>query len=53
MYTRCPANMTYLVLRKPGYPVSAGDGAWLEWGNDDHLPIATGPSLAAEVSHGQ
>ena len=34
--------VTYLVLRNLGYNVSVYDGAWLEWGNDDHLPIETG-----------
>jgi thiosulfate/3-mercaptopyruvate sulfurtransferase len=33
--------LTYLVLRKLGYNVSVYDGAWLEWGNDDSLPISS------------
>jgi thiosulfate/3-mercaptopyruvate sulfurtransferase len=32
--------LTYFVLRKLGYKVSVYDGAWLEWGNDDQLPIS-------------
>lgn len=36
--------VTYLALRWLGYPVSVFDGAWLEWGNDNHLPIETGPA---------
>ncbi len=31
--------LTYLVLRRLGYPVSAYDGSWHEWGNDESLPI--------------
>ena len=31
--------MSYLILRNLGYPVAVYDGAWLEWGNDDQLPI--------------
>jgi thiosulfate/3-mercaptopyruvate sulfurtransferase len=37
--------VTYLVLRNLGYNVSVYDGAWLEWGNDDQLPIETGSQL--------
>jgi thiosulfate/3-mercaptopyruvate sulfurtransferase len=33
--------LTYFVLRKLGYNVSVYDGAWLEWGNDDSLPISS------------
>lgn len=36
--------VTYLALRRLGYPVSIFDGAWHEWGNDKDLPIAVGPS---------
>lgn len=35
------SSVTYLVLRDLGYHVSIYDGAWLEWGNNDHLPIAS------------
>ncbi|MBI3562526.1 MAG: sulfurtransferase [Gammaproteobacteria bacterium] len=35
--------LTYLVMRSLGYRVSIYDGAWLEWGNDDSLPIETPP----------
>lgn len=38
--------LTYLVLRSLGYNVSVYDGAWLEWGNDDQLPIETGTTVS-------
>lgn len=43
--------VTYLALRRLGYPVSVFDGAWLKWGNDNRLPIATGPDETAELAH--
>ncbi|MEJ2392631.1 MAG: rhodanese-like domain-containing protein [Gammaproteobacteria bacterium] len=43
--------VTYLALRRLGYPVSVFDGAWLKWGNDNHLPIAIGPAVATELAH--
>lgn len=30
---------TYFVMRKLGFNVSAYDGSWIEWGNDEKLPI--------------
>lgn len=33
--------LSYLILRNLGYPASVYDGAWLEWGNDELLPIVT------------
>lgn len=33
--------LTYLVLRRLGFPVSAYDGSWYEWGNDESLPIVS------------
>ncbi len=45
--------VTYLVLRNLGYNVSVYDGAWLEWGNDDQLPIVTGTSLSGKMPHEQ
>lgn len=38
------AALTYLVLRRLGKAVSAYDGSWHEWGNDDLLPIVD-PSI--------
>ena len=35
------AAMNFLVLKKLGYNASVYDGSWLEWGNDNHLPIET------------
>ena len=43
--------VTYLVLRDLGYNVSVYDGAWLEWGNDDNLPIAIGTRLSGDPQH--
>ena len=33
------ASVSYLVLRSLGYDASVYDGSWLEWGNDESLPI--------------
>ena len=33
------ATASYLTLRSLGYDVSVYDGSWLEWGNDENLPI--------------
>jgi len=35
------AAMNFLVLKKLGYNASVYDGSWLEWGNNNHLPIET------------
>lgn len=43
--------VSYLVLRDLGYNVSIYDGAWLEWGNDDQLPIATGAKPYGVKTH--
>lgn len=45
--------VTYLVLRNLGYKVSVYDGAWLEWGNDDNLPIETGETARGGTEHGR
>jgi thiosulfate/3-mercaptopyruvate sulfurtransferase len=31
--------LTYFTLRHLGYDVSVYDGAWLEWANDQNMPI--------------
>lgn len=36
--------LTYFVLRRLGYNVSAYDGSWLEWSADDSLPVIA-PSI--------
>ncbi|RXK06570.1 sulfurtransferase [Halarcobacter bivalviorum] len=33
------AALNYIVLQELGYQVSVYDGSWIEWGNDDILPI--------------
>lgn len=43
--------VTYLVLRNLGYNVSVYDGAWLEWGNDDQLPIVNSTKLSGNSPH--
>lgn len=43
--------VTYLVLRNLGYKVSVYDGAWLEWGDDDQLPIERGTELSGYSPH--
>lgn len=43
--------VTYLVLRNLGYQVSVYDGAWLEWGNDEHLPIVDPSGNVPVVQH--
>lgn len=43
--------VTYLVLRNLGYNVSVYDGAWLEWGNDDQLPIEVGNKIVGDIPH--
>jgi len=45
--------VTYLVLRNLGYNVSVYDGAWLEWGNDDQLPIVSGTRLSGNMPREQ
>jgi len=34
------AALNFLVLQTLGYKASVYDGSWLEWGNDDNLPIS-------------
>lgn len=34
--------LSYFVLRKMGFEISVYDGSWLEWGNDEQLPIELG-----------
>lgn len=52
--TYCNRSMesavTYLALRRLGVHVSVFDGAWMQWGNDDHMPIAVGPAKL-EIAH--
>ena len=45
--------VTYLVLRELGYRVSVYDGAWLEWGNDEQLPIENGAKIIEDAAHGR
>ena len=33
------AALNYIVLQELGYKASVYDGSWLEWGNDDSVPI--------------
>lgn len=33
------AALNYIVLQELGYKASVYDGSWLEWGNDESLPI--------------
>jgi thiosulfate/3-mercaptopyruvate sulfurtransferase len=33
------AALNFLVLQQLGYKVSVYDGSWLEWGNNEKLPI--------------
>lgn len=35
------ASATYFALRRLGYNVANYDGAWMEWGGDNSLPIAS------------
>jgi len=35
------AAMNYIVLKKLGYKVSVYEGGWIEWGNDESLPMET------------
>jgi thiosulfate/3-mercaptopyruvate sulfurtransferase len=36
------AALNYLVLKQLGYKVSVYEGSWLEWGNDENMPIEKG-----------
>jgi thiosulfate/3-mercaptopyruvate sulfurtransferase len=38
------AALNYVVLQELGYKVSVYDGSWVEWGNDENVPIEN-PSL--------
>ena len=33
--------LTYFILRRLGFNVSAYDGSWLEWSSDDSLPVVS------------
>jgi len=45
--------VTYLILRQLGYRVSVYDGAWLEWGNDEHVPVEIGAHAPESARHGR
>jgi thiosulfate/3-mercaptopyruvate sulfurtransferase len=45
--------VTYLILRQLGYRVSVYDGAWLEWGNDEHVPVESGTRDQGGSGHGR